>query len=112
MVAMYIYAGLRREELLWLRREDVDLKAGINGMIRIQAKTINGEFWEPKTKVNRAVPISSSLRRYLEQCQSRPSIGDWYFPSPQGHHYDPDNFSGELRTANRKAGLKMDLSGF
>jgi len=108
MVSMFIYAGLRREELLWLTREDVDLTAGHNGMIRIRAKTINGEFWEPKTKSNRAVPISRALRGWLECWTLRPSLGDWYFPSPQGHRYDPDNFSRDLREANEKAGLRWN----
>ena len=60
MVAVYIYAGLRREEALWLTLDDVDFKAGRNGVLRIRAKTAaNGEFWEPKTKVNRVVPVTS-----------------------------------------------------
>jgi len=67
IVAVYIYAGLRREEALWLRLEDVDLRAGTYGMIRVRAKTVNGKYWEPKTKVNRAIPISSSLRFYLDR---------------------------------------------
>ena len=46
MVAVYIYSGLRREELCWLTINDVDLNAGNNGMIRICAKTVNGKFWE------------------------------------------------------------------
>ena len=103
MVAMLIYAGLRREELLWLTRQDVNLKKGI---ISIRAKTINGEYWEPKTKVNRAVPISKALREYLSNYTPKPSIGGWYFPSPKGLHYDPDNFSRDLRIANNEAKLK------
>jgi len=35
MVAMLIYAGLRREELLWLTLDDIDLKSGVHGVIRI-----------------------------------------------------------------------------
>ena len=42
MVAVYIFAGLRREEALWLTHEDVDLDAG---MIRVRAKTVDGVFW-------------------------------------------------------------------
>ena len=103
MVAMLIYAGLRREELLWLTRDDINLRKGI---ISVRAKTINGEYWEPKTKVNRAVPISKALREYLVNYTSKPSIGDWYFPSPKGVHYDPDNFSRDLRAINRLANLK------
>src|SRR5262249_7601467 len=40
MVAMLIYAGLRREELLWLLQTDLDLMSGKNGIIRVQAKTV------------------------------------------------------------------------
>ena len=50
MVATLIYAGLRREELLWLTPADVDLG---KRLIRVQAKTIKGVFWQPKTKKNR-----------------------------------------------------------
>ena len=74
MVAVLIYAGLRREELLWLRISDVDLNAGQNGMIRVRAKTVQGEGWAPKTGINRAVPISKALRAYLDNYKVRPSV--------------------------------------
>jgi len=38
MVAMLIYAGLRREELLWLTIDDIDYDTGSYGMIRVRAK--------------------------------------------------------------------------
>ncbi len=101
MVAMYIYAGLRREEALWLTHDDIDLHAGGNGMIRIQAKTVAGEYWQPKTGINRAVPISRALRTYIDSYAPRPSIGGWFFPSPKGRHYDPDNLSRDLRIAQK-----------
>jgi hypothetical protein len=81
------------------------LTAGTYGMIRVQAKTINEKFWQPKTKVNRVVPISSALRTWLDRYAPRPSIGGWYFPSPTGYHYDIDNLSHHLAAANHKAGL-------
>lgn len=52
MVATLIFAGLRREELLWLTHDDLDLDAGKHGLIRVRAKEIHGESWEPKTKKN------------------------------------------------------------
>jgi len=112
MVAMYIYAGLRREEALWLRLEDVDLSAGPCGILRIQAKTDGEDHWQPKTKANRAVPISRALRSYLDAYAARPSIGGWYFPSPKGRRYDPDNFSQDLRAAQRAAGLPWTCLDF
>jgi len=32
--------------------------------------------------------------------------GHWYFPSPKGRRWDPDNFSATLRKWNRSAGLR------
>jgi len=105
MVATLIYAGLRREELLWLTIDDVDFKSGAFGAIRIRAKTIDGEFWQPKTKLNRIVPISSKLRHHLEKYRPKITPGKWYFPSPQGKRWDCDNFSADLRAANDAANL-------
>jgi integrase len=103
MVAVLIYAGLRREELLWLTHDDIDWATGTHGMIRVRAKTIHGESWQPKTKVNRAVPVISSLRRYLDAYRARIVPGRFLFPSPEGKRWDPDNFSQDLRDANNSA---------
>lgn len=102
MVAVLIYAGLRREEVLWLTPADVDLSAG---MIRVRAKTVNGQFWEPKTKRNRAVPISGALAAIL-RAYDPPAGSACYFPSSRGCRWDPDNFSARLRTINARSGLK------
>ena len=112
MVAVYIYAGLRREELLWLTRKDVDLTAGKYGMIRIRAKTVHGAYWEPKTKRNRAVPISSALRYYLDRYRPPKTLGQWYFPSPKGVWWDPDNFSHHLAQVNKKFGLRWSCLAY
>lgn len=105
MVAMLIYAGVRREELLWLTAEDIDWNTGPYGTIRVRAKSIAGEKWEPKTKRNRAVSISSSLRAILNEYRRPESDHEWFFPSPDGKRWDPDNFSADLRDANAKAKL-------
>lgn len=112
MVAIYIYAGLRREELCWLTIDDIDFEAGGNGMIRVRAKTINGEFWEPKTKVNRVVPISSTLKTYLDRYTAKPVAGNWFFSTPKGCRWDPGNLSGELREANEASGLDWTCLDF
>jgi integrase len=112
MVAMLIYAGLRREELIWLRHEDIDLKTGPYGMLRIRAKTVHDEYWQPKTRKNRAVPISSALRAILDQYAPRPNKGRWYFASPQGCRYDPDNFSSDLKRIQDEKGLKWTCLDF
>lgn len=81
MVATLIYAGLRREELLWLTVDDIDYTTGKHGMIRVRAKTIGGTYWKPKTGVNRAVPISGSLRGFLDRYRPRTSDHGWFFPA-------------------------------
>lgn len=112
MVATLIYGGLRREELLWLALDDIDYDTGAYGMIRIRAKTVGQESWKPKTGVNRAVPISSDLRVYLDRYRPRISDHGWFFPSPAGRRWDCDNFSHDLREINRKMNLKWGCLDF
>lgn len=101
MVAVYIYAGLRREEALWLTAEDVDLQ---RRLLRVRAKTVDGQFWQPKTRCNRVVPISQALWEILSAfAPAKNSV--WYFRSPQGKHWNPDNFSRDLRQRNAAHGL-------
>jgi integrase len=101
LVATLIYAGLRREEALWLTIDDVDL---VRRMIYVRAKIVNNERWQPKTKRNRAVPISEALHGIIA-AYSPQRTDSWFFPSPHGKRWDPDNFSQELREINRLHGL-------
>ena len=112
MVAVYVYAGLRREELCWLRLDDVDREAGVHGMIRVRAKTVNGESWEPKTKVNRVVPISRKLKNFLVKYVSPGVEGGWFFSTPKGKRWDPDNLSRYLRKGNDESGLEWNCLDF
>jgi integrase len=112
MVATYIYAGLRREEALWLTIEDVDFHMGRHGTIAVRAKLVDGEFWEPKTKVNRIVPVSRALRTHLDRYLETFTPGYWFFPSPRGKRWHPDNFSEALRASNKEAGLAWSCLDF
>jgi integrase len=96
MVATFIYAGLRREEAMWLTHADVDLE---RRLIYVRAKTIDGESWQPKTKRNRVVPISDTLAAILGAYRP-PAHSMWFFPAPHGQRWDPDNFSQDLRKIN------------
>jgi integrase len=80
MVATLIFAGLRRAELLWLRCTDIDFGAGTHGQIRVQAKSVGGEFWQPKTKMNRVIPISATLKRFLVDHGGTDKSNAWLFP--------------------------------
>ncbi len=108
MVTTYIYAGLRREEALWLTHDDVDLETRL---LRVRAKRIDGQHWQPKTKRNRVVPISRDLHTVLvDYAPSSDSL--WFFPSPTGKRWDPDNFSQDLRRINREHGLDWSCLDF
>lgn len=89
-----------------MQESDVDFSADIHGMIRVRAKTVNDKSWEPKTKVNRVVPISSKLKIYLEKYPIPGVEGKWYFSTPNGKRRDPDNLSRYLRKASEEAGLE------
>jgi len=108
MVATYIYAGLRREEALWLTTTDVNLA---QRLIYVRAKTIGAESWQPKTRKNRVVPISDNLLDIL-RAYSPHREGPWFFPSPRGMRWDPDNFSEDLRAVNREHGLDWSCLDF
>lgn len=108
LVAIYIYTGLQREEALWLTHKDMRLE---DLFIRVQAKTIDGEFWQPKTKRNRVVPISETLLKLLQAY--RPSDSSiWFFPSPKGKRWNPDNFSHDLRSVNKTCSLHWSCLDF
>jgi len=107
-VAIFIYAGLRRSEVCWLSREDVDLE---KRLIRIEAKARGLEKWQPKTRRNRAVPISRTLAGIL--CDYfTPGWSPWYLPSPRGKRWDPDNLSKRLRNLKQQAGLPWTCLDF
>jgi integrase len=108
MVAVYIYAGLRREEATWLMHEDVDMD---RKLIRVRAKTIEGQAWQPKTKRNRVVPISDALFAILAAYHAAQECV-WFLPSPTGRRWDVDNFSQDLAEINKANGLDWTCLDF
>jgi integrase len=100
MVAMYICAGPRREEALWLTHDDINLDKGDHGMIDVHEKTIGGVHWKPKNGKDRQVRINKRLRGYLEQYRPAPSEHGWFFPNAAGNRWDPDEFSRHLSRVN------------
>jgi len=108
MVATLIYAGLRRAEVTWLTADDVDLE---NRLLRVRAKMVDEVFWQPKTGTDRVVPISQTLHKILSAYRPKREL-TWFFPSPQGCRWDPDNFSAALRKINKEAKLKWSCLDF
>jgi integrase len=107
-VATYIFAGLRREEALRLTLEDVGPS---QRLIRVRAKTVGEQKWQPKTKRNRVVPIRDALYAILSE-YTPPGGGPWFLPSPTGKRWDPDNFSQDLRAINETVGSDWSCLDF
>ena len=108
MVAVYIYAGLRRSEALWLTPNDVDLEERV---IRVRKKEVEKSRWQPKTGIDRVVPIGSKLLAELQVYLPR-QHGTWFFTSPDGQRWDPDNFSRYLRDLNKALGHTWNCKEF
>jgi integrase len=109
-IAIAVFAGLRREELCWLTWDDVELDAA-QPMLRVRAKTIDGESWQTKTKRDRRVPISARLLAVLlrhRETGRRRGVR-WLLPSPLGCRWDPDNLSREIRPVLQSAKLPWNL---
>jgi site-specific recombinase XerD len=112
-VAILLFAGLRREELVWLRPEDVIIDGERFDCIRVCAKTVDGVSWQPKTKVNRVVPVSATLRTYLERYARHGLASEkWYLPNTIGTHWDADGFAQRLRLFNRSENLEWSSLDF
>jgi len=58
----------------------------------------------PRPKRNRVVPIGEALQEILAT-HSPERTEPWFFPSPRGRRWDPDNFSQDLREINRAHSL-------
>jgi integrase len=108
MAAVLIYAGLRRGELLHLTKRDVDLG---RRLIHVRAQTIDGIRWQPKTGRNRSVPVSDRLLAELTRWVG-PGGPTWYFPSPEGRFWDPDNFSKTIRRAQEQLSTSWNCLDF
>ena len=109
-IAVAVFAGLRREELCWLTWDDVEFDLS-PVILRVRAKTIDGESWQTKTKRDRRVPVSRRLLEVLlrHRDERRNKRVPWLLPSPQGCRWDPDNLSTDIRAAFRAAKLPWNL---
>ena len=69
---------------------------------------MDDKSWEPKTKVNRVVPISSKLKIYLEKYPIPGVEGNGIFQHQMENVGTLDNLSRYLRKANEEAGLEWN----
>lgn len=89
------YTGLRREELVWLEWEDVDLK-------RRQIYVRNKPDHPLKDHEARTVPITKLL---IDVLKGLPRNGQWVFTSPEGKRWNSANLSRRVAPLFRKVGI-------
>lgn len=97
--ATAIYAGLRKGELLGLRKQDVDFELGLIFVRRSYTRDI------PKGGHEDGVPIAAELYPYLREALARSPSG-LMFPREDGTMYQPGTqLEAVLRRALRRAGI-------
>jgi len=99
LFATAVYTGMRRGELLGLRKRDVDFQAGLIQVARSHAAdTTKGMHAD-------AIPIATELVPYLREAFAR-SPSDLVFPKANGAMMRPDvALEGVLRRAMARAGI-------
>lgn len=104
VIATAVFAGLRREELCWLTWDDLELDR-VPGILRVRAKTVKSESWQPKTQRDRKVPVSGRLLGILEAHRDakKRAKSTWLFESPDGCRWDPENLGRSVREVLRPA---------
>jgi integrase len=101
MIVVALRTGLRQGELLGLRWEDVDLKAG---KLMVRQSIVNGEVGPPKSGKAREVPLSDEARAELKA--HRHLRGPLVFCRIDGEALTVANCRGPLAAACKKAGLR------
>lgn len=99
LFAAALYTGARKSELIWWRREDVDLERATAWFRRSHGNpyTKNGS--------HREIPIHRELLPYLK-AQLGSHASDWVFPNEAGERYSDDwNLASVTRRAIAKAGI-------
>ena len=116
---MYIFAlftGLRRGEILALRWEDVDLKAGTirvtKNLSRVKTYSDGDKtkliVSEPKTlKSRRLIPIVDPLIPFLKKQKKQFGNNELglVFPSESGTYIDPGNYNRKFYKILKRAGI-------
>lgn len=111
IVATYIYAGLRREELIWLTHDDVETDDRGNRWLHVRAKEVLGKKWKPKTGRDRTIPVAPALAKLLDQYT--PALPTpWLFPTSNGKQWRLRNLNRHLQNHNKRAGLDWSFMDF
>lgn len=105
-----IFTGLRRGEVVFLQRGDIDL---INNVIQIRAKPHLG--FRPKSGRERSVPLDPTLRPLIERHlkeQVGPELEAWVFPQRSGKQRSPKTrwFAISTQEAVERIGIKRPMT--
>ena len=101
MFLVALRTGLRQSELLGLRWEDVDLKAG---RLVVRQAIVRGRIGTPKSGKPREVPLSSETVRALKE--HRHLRGQYVFSYDDGEPLQKTCLRRPLPAACKKAGLR------
>lgn len=99
--------GLRRDELLGLKWEDIDL-AQDSLRVQRQIARINGEVIEGPLKTKnayRTLPLSADAVGVLQEQRKKGGSSPYVFPSPTGGPISPDSVLHMLHRVLKRAGL-------
>lgn len=102
MIMVALKTGLRLGELLALRREDVDLKAG---RLMVRRSVARGIIGTPKSGKSREVPLSGEAIRALKSY--RHLKGELIFCQADGSLFGKEMCKHPLWRACKRAGLRL-----
>jgi len=110
MIARFtIFTGLRRKEVVFLQRGDVDLR---NGVIQIRSKPRYA--FRTKNGKDRSVPLDPMIRPMLENHLARLPLGldAWVFPQHNGERRSATStwFAKSTQIAAERAGISRSIT--
>jgi len=100
MLTLYVNTGLRRDELLFLTWEDIDLD---RKLLIVQAK----DGWRPKDYEVRHIPLNNEALKALKALHPGPGRSKtWVFQTPEGRQFHSDFVTRKFK--NLLAQIKID----
>ncbi len=101
--ALMIYAGLRRAETLWLRREALSPDLAYLSIVNQLDQDVDIESSLKTGERTVTIPplLKDLLTAHLSTLKSK-----WIAPSPSNERWDGDSFGKKLRKTNEASGLK------
>jgi integrase len=108
-VDILINAGLRRNEMVWLKKTNVNFERGFISVVLNRDYTTNrrGSLKTQARPVTLSPQLAGRLRSFFDS-----NTSEWAVPSPTFGQWHKDNFSDALRQANQAAKLSWNCHHF